>query len=80
MKWIFTKGPGTYTSMRGVPKGISQMYLAFSRNTVKKYFEGNQAPWERQGLSGRQCYVITKEIIEFIQDCFVYFTLFTFIT
>jgi len=45
--------------------------LGISRNTVKKYFEGNQVPWERQGVSGRQRYVITKEILDFIQDCFI---------
>lgn len=26
-------------------------------------------PWERQGVSGRQRYVITEEIIQFIKAC-----------
>lgn len=44
--------------------------LGVSRNTVKKYFEGARVPWERQGVSGRQRYVITEEVIQFINDCF----------
>lgn len=44
--------------------------LGVSRNTVKKYCKGSQVPWERQGVSGRQRYVITKDILEFIEDCF----------
>ena len=43
--------------------------LGISRNTVKKYCQGSQVPWQRQGTSGRQPYVITEEIVEFIKDC-----------
>jgi|GEM_PF-5135749 len=43
--------------------------LGISRNTVKKYCEGSQVPWERQGISGRQRYVITDEVLEFIKSC-----------
>lgn len=43
--------------------------LGISRNTVKKYCEGSQVPWERQGVSGRHRYVITDEHIEFIKSC-----------
>ena len=43
--------------------------LGISRNTVKKYCSGSQVPWERQGISGRQRYVITEEIMEFIKNC-----------
>lgn len=43
--------------------------LGVSRNTVKKYCKGSQVPWERQGVSGRQRYVITQEIMEFIKEC-----------
>ena len=43
--------------------------LGVSRNTVKKYCKGSQVPWERQGVSGRQRYVITQEIMEFIEEC-----------
>lgn len=43
--------------------------LGVSRNTVKKYYEGAQVPWERQGVSGRQRYVITEEVLKFIKDC-----------
>lgn len=41
-----------------------------SRNTVKKYCSGEQVPWVRQSVSGRQKYVITAEILSFINDCF----------
>ena len=44
--------------------------LGVSRNTVKKYCEGSRVPWERQGVSGRQRYVITEEVIQFIEACF----------
>lgn len=49
-------------------RAISQI-LGISRNTVKKYCEGSQVPWERQGVSGRQRYVITDEVLEFIKSC-----------
>jgi len=55
-------------------EGYSQRAIArtlgISRNTVKKYFDGSQVPWERQGVSGRQRYVVTEEIMEFIKECF----------
>ncbi|SHI22470.1 helix-turn-helix domain-containing protein, partial [Desulfosporosinus lacus] len=43
--------------------------LGISRNTVKKYCEGSLVPWERQGISGRQRYVVTDEVMEFIKTC-----------
>ncbi len=43
--------------------------LGVSRNTVKKYYSGDQVPWQRQGVSGRTKYVITAEIVEFITTC-----------
>lgn len=49
-------------------RAIAQM-LGISRNTVKKYCKGSQVPWERQGISGRQRYVVTDEIMEFIKNC-----------
>ncbi len=50
-------------------RAISRI-LGVSRNTVKKYFEGSQVPWERQGVSGRQRHVVTEEVMEFIKECF----------
>ncbi|MBS3937116.1 MAG: IS21 family transposase [Peptococcaceae bacterium] len=50
-------------------RAIARM-LSVSRNTVKKYCEGAQVPWERQGVSGRQRYIITEEVLTFIKDCF----------
>ncbi|NTW73060.1 MAG: IS21 family transposase [Eubacteriaceae bacterium] len=49
-------------------RAISKI-LGISRNTVKKYCEGSQVPWERQGISGRQRYVVTDDIMKFIKDC-----------
>ena len=43
--------------------------LGISRNTVKKYCEGSQVPWERQGTSGRQRYVVNDEVMDFIKAC-----------
>ena len=43
--------------------------LGISRNTVKKYYNGSQVPWERQGTSGRQPYVINKEVMSFVKEC-----------
>lgn len=43
--------------------------LGVSRNTVKKYCAGSHVPWERQGISGRQRYVITDDVMKFIQSC-----------
>ena len=37
-------------------------HLGVSRNTVKRYFDDEQAPWQRQWLSDRQRYFITEEI------------------
>ncbi len=34
-------------------RAIARM-LGVSRNTVKKYCEGELVPWEREGVSGRQ--------------------------
>lgn len=54
-------------------EGMSQRAIArelkISRNTVIKYCEGSHVPWERQGKSGRQRYVITDDILAFIHDC-----------
>ncbi|WP_347489255.1 hypothetical protein ABDB91_18795 [Desulfoscipio sp. XC116] len=49
-------------------RAISKI-LRVSRNTVKKYCDGSHVPWERQGKSGRQQYVVTDEIMEFIKSC-----------
>jgi transposase len=49
-------------------RAIAKM-LGVSRNTVKRYYSGEQVPWERQGVSGRQKYVVTSEVLNFINDC-----------
>ncbi|MBS3900096.1 MAG: IS21 family transposase [Dethiobacter sp.] len=43
--------------------------LCISRNTVKKYCDGDHVPWERQPYD-RQSSVITDEVETFIHQCF----------
>jgi len=43
--------------------------LGISRNTVKKYCEGEHVPWERKEYT-RQPDVMTDEVMEFIRECF----------
>lgn len=43
--------------------------LGISRTTVKKYLDGSSVPWERAGTSGRTPYVITEEVLNFINVC-----------
>lgn len=45
--------------------------LGISRTTVKKYCDGSQVPWERNGISGRTPYVVTDDVLNFIQSCLV---------
>lgn len=39
--------------------------LKISRNTVKRYCEGRNMPWERKPVE-REAKVITKDVIEFM--------------
>ena len=52
--------------------GESQRHIAktmgISRNTVKKYCEGNAVPWERK-TPERESTVLTDETVQFIKDC-----------
>ena len=65
----------TYEQIRRLheQEGKSQREIArtlgISRTTVKKYLDGSSVPWKRSGKSGRTPYVITEEIINFIQAC-----------
>lgn len=43
--------------------------LGISRNTVKKYCEGEHVPWVRQPYE-REATVLTEEVQKFIMDCF----------
>ncbi len=53
-------------------EGVSQRQIAgmlhISRNTVKKYCDGNNVPWERKDYS-REATVITEEVIAFVRKC-----------
>ena len=48
-------------------RAAAQM-LGISRNTVKKYWQGESVPWERQTYE-REPAVLTPEVIQFIQSC-----------
>jgi transposase len=53
-------------------EGLSQRAIAkrlgISRNTVKRYMNGQNMPWERMKVEG-QPRVITPEVLEFINRC-----------
>lgn len=42
--------------------------LGISRNTVKKYWEGNAVPWDRKEYS-REAAVMTPDVVQFISAC-----------
>ena len=42
--------------------------LGISRNTVKKYWEGNSVPWDRKEYS-RDPAVMTPDVVQFITSC-----------
>lgn len=65
---IYEKIRNLYEHEGKSQRAIAQI-LGISRNTVKKYCQGAQVPWERQGISGRRCYVVTDEVMEFIKNC-----------
>ena len=52
-----------HMSQRAVAKA-----LGISRNTVKKYCDGNNVPWERKEYT-RESNVLTNEILDFILKC-----------
>ena len=54
----------TELSQRNVAK-----ILGVSRNTVKKYWEGQTVPWERKAGSSRKNDIITDEVKAFIIEC-----------
>ena len=53
-------------------EGMSQRQIAaelhISRNTVKKYWDGDKVPWERKDYS-REASVVTNEVIAFVRQC-----------
>ncbi len=61
-----------YEIRRRFNAGESQRHIAkslgISRNTVKKYCEGNAVPWERK-TPERESTVLTEETVQFINDC-----------
>ena len=59
----------TYKQIRKMRlQGMSQRQIAaslqISRNTVKKYWDGDSVPWERKAYS-REPSVLTEEVIGF---------------
>jgi transposase len=51
------------TSQRAAAK-----QLGISRNTVKKYWDGNSVPWEHKPYN-REAPVMTAEVVEFVKEC-----------
>lgn len=39
-----------------------------SRNTVKKYWDGDSVPWERKDYSRKPC-VLTEDVVAFVRRC-----------
>ena len=52
--------------------GMSQRQIAatlhISRNTVKKYWDGDSVPWERKDYS-REASVLTENVVAFVRRC-----------
>ena len=52
--------------------GMSQRQIAatlhISRNTVKKYWDGDRVPWERKDYS-REASVLTEDVVAFVRRC-----------
>ena len=52
--------------------GVSQRQIAaqlhISRNTVKKYWDGDAVSWERKEYN-REASVLTPEVISFVRSC-----------
>ena len=52
--------------------GVSQRQIAaqlhISRNTVKKYWDGDAVPWERKEYN-QEASVLTPEVISFVRSC-----------
>ena len=51
------------TSQRGAAKR-----LGISRNTVKKYWEGANVPWDHKPYN-RDATVMTPGVVQFVQGC-----------
>ena len=53
-------------------EGMSQRQIAatlqISRNTVKKYWNGDSVPWERKAYSRKLC-ELTEDVVAFVQQC-----------
>ncbi len=53
-------------------EGMSQRQIAavlrISRNTVKKYWDGDSVPWERKDYS-REASVLTTDVVAFVRKC-----------
>ena len=64
---------GIYKEIRKMRlEGMSQRQIAatlhISRNTVKKYWNGDSVPWERKAYSRKPC-VLTEDVVAFVQQC-----------
>ncbi len=54
--------------LEGITSQWAAKQLGISRNTVKKYWEGNAVPRDRKTYS-REAAVMTPEVVQFISAC-----------
>lgn len=57
-----------YTQEKKSQREIARL-LGISRTTVRKYCDRSTLPGVRNGISGRKSYVMTDEVLRFIEDC-----------
>lgn len=57
-----------YVHEKGSQREIARL-LGVSRTTVRKYCDGSVLPNIRKEGSGRKSYIITDEVITFIEEC-----------
>lgn len=55
-------------AVEGLSKRQIARRLGISRNTVARYCNGQNVPWERQ-TAGRRAHVVTTEVRNFVQHC-----------
>jgi transposase len=54
-------------SVQGVSQREIARQLGISRNTVRRYANGENVPWTRAASSGKQSSVLSPEVISFVK-------------
>ncbi len=57
------------STIQGMSQRAIAKMLGISRNTVKKYCDGDSVPWERKEYN-RKADVLTDDVLDFILQCF----------